>query len=735
MKHRFPATAAVLLSSLLWFGGAALAADQSELLPRPAALEPAVQFWIQVYTEVDTKGGLIHDSRHLDVIYQVIRFGDSLSSRSKDRLVEREKKRIRTALRSLARGKRKNLSPEELRILALWPEGVSNATLRAAGSRIRFQLGQSDKFRAGLIRSGAWLDHIRATLEEQGVPIDLAALPHVESSYTAHAYSRVGAAGLWQFTRSTGRRFMRVDHVVDERLDPFKATRAAARLLEQNFKVTGSWPLAITAYNHGASGVRRATRRLGTRDISTIVQNYKSRTFGFASRNFYVEFLAAREIAADPERFFEPLVLDTPIPYDSVEVPWFTASNALPEVLGVPIEVLKRSNPALLSAVWTGSKRIPRGFELRVPRHQLAKPIETLLADVPTGARFPVQTRDSFHKVRRGETLSRIAARYHVSTRELAALNGLRSRHRIRAGQLLRLPETNTSPRTARRSSKVEPSPPPANGLYTVRSGDTLTQIARRFGLDETELMKRNGLKNRNRIYEGQTLRLDDKAIQLASRHPSEMGSGDDSHPEAMTGFTPPGSLTPMIRETRAATTEAEEPALQAEEELEDYGPALLADPNDYSVTSSGTVEVQATETLGHYADWLDIRASRLRSINEMRYGTPLVIGEYVLLDFARIPPEQFEHRRLQHHRALQEEFFARFEIEGTTTHLTRRGDSLWTLAERRYRIPVWLLRQYNPDLDFGALQAGTRLTIPRLKRRGTWDAESGNEAKPSSAG
>jgi membrane-bound lytic murein transglycosylase D len=160
-----------------------------------------------------------------------------------------------------------------------------------------------------------------------------------------------------------------------------------------------------------------------------------------------------------------------------------------------------------------------------------------------------------------------------------------------------------------------------------------------------------------------------------------------------------------------------------------------LADPSDYSVTSSGTVEVQATETLGHYADWLDLRASRLRAINEMRYGTPLVIGEFVHLDFSRIPPEQFEHRRLQHHRALQEEFFARFEIEGTTAHVTRRGDSLWGLAEQRYRVPVWLLRQYNPDLDFGALQAGTRITIPVLKRREVWDTESGDKAKASSAG
>ena len=210
--------------------GRALANQEDALLARPAALEKTVQFWIRIYTEVSTDGGLLHDARHLEVVYQVIDFPKNASRRTQDRHVEREKKQIRKALRALARGRRDDLGAEEARILALWPEGVSNATLRAAASRVRFQLGQADKFRAGVIRSGAWLPHIRKTFEEMGLPAALAALPHVESSYTPHAYSRVGAAGLWQFTRSTGRRFMRVDYVVDERLDPFKSTLAAARL-------------------------------------------------------------------------------------------------------------------------------------------------------------------------------------------------------------------------------------------------------------------------------------------------------------------------------------------------------------------------------------------------------------------------------------------------------------------------------------------------------------------------
>ena len=125
-----------------------------------------------------------------------------------------------------------------------------------------------------------------------GVPTELAALPHVESSYNPAARSHVGASGIWQFTRSTGRRFMRVDHVLDERNDPFRATEAAAKLLAYNYSIAGNWPMAITAYNHGLAGARRAMRRHGDTAYTDILRRYNGRAFGFASRNFYVAFFS-----------------------------------------------------------------------------------------------------------------------------------------------------------------------------------------------------------------------------------------------------------------------------------------------------------------------------------------------------------------------------------------------------------------------------------------------------------
>jgi membrane-bound lytic murein transglycosylase D len=127
---------------------------------------------------------------------------------------------------------------------------------------------------------------------------------------------------------------------------------------------------------------------------------------------------------------------------------------------------------------------------------------------------------------------------------------------------------------------------------------------------------------------------------------------------------------------------------------------------------------VQAAETLGHYAEWLDVRASRLRKLNGMRYGTPLGLGDRLRLDLSRVTPQIFEQRRAEHHRVLQGEFFERYELDGTTTYKVRRGDSIWQIAERKYDVPLWLIRQHNPDVDFGDLHAGIRLTIPKLRPR-----------------
>ena len=260
----------------------------------------------------------------------------------------------------------------ERRVRALWPETVSARALNEAAGRVRFQLGQADRFRAGLIRAGAYEAHIAETLANMGLPAELSALPHVESSFDPEAYSKAGAAGLWQFMRSTGRRFMRIDSTVDERMDPYRATVAAAQLLRFNFSLFGTWPLALTAYNHGASGMRRAKEKQGTDDIVTIIRTHQSRTFGFASRNYYVAFLAALEIDRNPEQYFGTLTRRAEVKTHPFELPAYVRVCALERTLGVDRHTLRALNPSLTAAVWSGERYVPRGFVLRLPEESAA---------------------------------------------------------------------------------------------------------------------------------------------------------------------------------------------------------------------------------------------------------------------------------------------------------------------------------------------------------------------------
>ena len=440
----------------------------------PVELQPDVDFWLAIFTEYTTNEGVLHDSRDLRVVYKRIDMPSNLGRRDRSRRIRQHRDALAATLRKLADGNRSNLGAEEARVLALWPDDVSNETLRAAASSIRFQQGLSDRFRQGLRRSGRWRDFIEAEFTALGVPIELAALPHVESSYNPEARSHVGASGIWQFTRSTGRRFMRVDHVIDERNDPFEATRSAGRLLAYNYSIAGNWPMAITAYNHGLSGVRRAQRQFGDTAYVDIMRKYKGRTFGFASRNFYVAFVAAMQVDQDPERYFPGVTRESPTDYAVLKLPDYVAVDDLADALGVTKREVAAHNLALQPTIWEGSKHIPRGYGVRLPESILDGSADSLVANVPGDKWHGEQLPDLFHTVARGDTLSEIADRYDTRVSTLVALNGLRSSHRIRAGQQLRLPAAGPAPEmVAAQTAAAEPEAPPEEPVVVASAEPT----------------------------------------------------------------------------------------------------------------------------------------------------------------------------------------------------------------------------------------------------------------------
>lgn len=413
-------------------------------IPRPPELKRDVDFWIRVYSEITTLQGFMHDERNLAVVYETLNLplGAPGSSPRRQTISEARTRwlaAINEAVEALE-AQRAPASIEAQRVLELWGAEATPARLREARNEVRFQLGQADRFRAGIVRSGAWEPHIARTFAALGLPPELAALPHVESSFTPTAYSKVGASGLWQFMRSTGRLFMRVDDIVDERLDPFRSTEAAARLLANNYRLLGSWPLAITAYNHGPNGMRRARAVMGTDDFGIIARRYRSPSFGFASRNFYPSFLAALTIDQDAQRYFPGVIRAPEQRSFEIEMPGYAEVTQLERALAVSRTELRELNPALRPVVWSGERFVPRGYRLRLPADRIFTTTE-FVDRVGAERLFVAQIGPKSHRVARGETLQQIARKHGLNVRTLASLNGLATDAKLKRGRILKLPE------------------------------------------------------------------------------------------------------------------------------------------------------------------------------------------------------------------------------------------------------------------------------------------------------
>jgi membrane-bound lytic murein transglycosylase D len=739
----------------------ALAADTDSVMPRPPGLDRDVQFWIRVYTQVDTNGGFLHDQYNLAVVYETLHFAPNTSPRERERTVDQARNRYVAALRRIAAAGDTPLSEDDQRIKDMWGAEGTPSRLKEATEDIRFQLGQADRFRAGLVRSGAWETHIAETLANLGLPPELAVLPHVESSFNPAAYSKVGAAGLWQFMRSTGRRYMRIDSAVDDRLDPFRSTEAAAQLLAYNYRILGTWPLALTAYNHGAAGVRHAKETLGTDDIVKIVRQYNGRTFGFASRNFYVSFLAALEVDHNPEKYFGPIERQGEAKFQEVVVPGFVSITSLERVLKMDENKLRALNPALLRAVWVGQRHVPKAYHLRLPMDGQTWTSEMLAARLNPSEMFAGQPAPRRYRVQKGDTIVSVAQEYGVSPEQLARLNRVRTSGRLKMGRVINLPE-QASPALAA-LTPAPPSPPAASpgastpsvaateaaGVYIVKRGESLADIASKVGLTEGQLLDLNNIRNRDFIFEGEQLAIK-PGVQPPAQVASTAAPGGKAPTAAQTTVPPlasgataakgpvgSGGVAVAVAEEEskedvaAATAEkkthgrAESPQPVSAAQAEEVSPALgaaaddaqqNADPTDYSVSKEDTIVVATAETLGHYADWLRVSATKLRQLNKLGYGKPVIVGRKVHLDFHRVSREEFEQKRREYHQTLQASYFASHRIVGTEIYIARRGDSMWTITQRFAELPVWLIQQYNPDLDLADLHPGTQIVMPRVE-------------------
>jgi membrane-bound lytic murein transglycosylase D len=357
-----------------------------------------------------------------------------------------------------------------------------------------FQGRGRDEMTRWLSRAGKYRPMIDGVLAENGLPPELFYLSMIESGLNPKAYSCAHASGMWQFIESRGRQYgLRVDWWMDERRDPEKAARAAAAYLKDLHELLGSWELALAGYNAGEGRVLRAQRKHPS------CPDYWCLDLPRETEDFVPKFMAAVIIGSDPQAFgFGECQAAAPLAYDTIEVRDALDLGAVAKACGTTTDEIKQLNPALKR--WCTP---PPGGEGHVST-ALRVPVgtgETCLAVI---AQLPPDERASWqrHEVRKGDTLSELAARYGTSVSAIMSVNEIRDARRIHVGENIVIPvghyvpDENDAPAAKRTIT------------YTVKKGDTISSIARRHGKDPKDLLRWNGLTWNSSIYPGDRIKV-----------------------------------------------------------------------------------------------------------------------------------------------------------------------------------------------------------------------------------
>lgn len=375
---------------------------------------------------------------------------------------------------------------------------------------VKYFTGPGRKYYARwLARSTKYRPMMYRELEKAGLPQDLVYLSMIESGYNAHAYSHAAAAGLWQFIPSTAKLYkMRVDWWLDERRDPESSLRAAISFLGELHKMFGSWELAWAAYNGGPGRIRRATSQAKSKDFWVLARGPYLHP---ETDNYVPKIMAAAIIGKHPERYgFTDIQYQEELVYEKARVEGSVSLDVLARAAGASVDELKALNPALRRFATP-----PEGYDVRLPVGRKDQFLAAI-SEIPVNKRVTVAK----HTVRRGETLSTIAARYGTTVSDISSANGLKNVNRIYVGMSLVVPVDGAPPPDRRvaaaapeRRTDAAPSIP---STYTVRAGDTLSGIASRHGTTVDAIKRLNGLSS-NTIQVGQKLKLTGSASGTAT--------------------------------------------------------------------------------------------------------------------------------------------------------------------------------------------------------------------------
>ena len=387
--------------------------------------------------------------------------------------------------------------------------------------------------RNGLRRRGRYEKMIHKIFAEEGIPLDLISSAQAESSFKPNAVSRARAVGMWQFMMFRAKEYgLKINWWVDERRDPIRSTRAAARHLRDLYEMFGDWYLVLAAYNSGPGTVLRGVERTGYADFWELL---KRGNLPRETSNHVPLVIAFTMISKDPDRYGIDVSPEPPLEVEAIPVKRPTSLKEIAKAVHVDYDLLREMNPHVLRGV------TPPGY----PGFRLYIPVgmsKTVLAALP---KIPEAKRVEWgrHRVRRGETLSGIAWRYGTSAYSIAQANGLSLRSIIRPGQSLFIPGSRkigssskrASRRTSRTSSASKSSKRPVRPVrsvkgrrvYTVQPGDTLFDIAMAHGITSNEIARANGMSVRKTIHPGLKLIMPAPTQAAASAPPKPARKGN----------------------------------------------------------------------------------------------------------------------------------------------------------------------------------------------------------------
>lgn len=341
-------------------------------------LRDRVSFWFDIYTKYSATEEVIHHVEYPWIVYRVVDLKPILEGSGNrwtkyhkaKKFSKNQVQEVRDTLKKLSKRSSFNkLTPKEKEIYDILNAipGNRKTVIKQALSSVRTQVGQKDYIEAGLASSALYIKEIEKVFTKKNLPLELTRLPFVESSFNVNARSKVGASGIWQVMPYIGKKFLIINDSIDERNSPIKAAHTAAFILKQNMQILKSWPLALTAYNHGTGSLLKGIKATKSRDLNVLIKKYHAKSFGFASQNFYASFLAILHAEKYQEKVFPKVNKESAMSFRELKLTRAIKVKRLVSLTGMSLAEFKNYNLDIRDIAFTKNHTLPRGYVVHIP--------------------------------------------------------------------------------------------------------------------------------------------------------------------------------------------------------------------------------------------------------------------------------------------------------------------------------------------------------------------------------